>query len=135
MKIPAILCAALLPAVTAFAAEVPKPNVLIINIDDLGYADIGPFGSTLIRTPNLDRMAKEGRKLTSFYGAPVCSPSRAALKGVGSVLELRISLLRDVCRGMETARVMARKARSVFRDDAGIMAASSGWDLQIRRRP
>ncbi len=56
-----------------------KPNFVVINIDDLGYADIEPFGSKLNRTPNLDRMAKEGRKLTSFYAAPVCSPSRAAL--------------------------------------------------------
>ena len=46
----------------------------------MGYGDIGPFGSKLNRTPNLDRMAKEGRKLTSFYVAsPVCTPSRAAL--------------------------------------------------------
>jgi arylsulfatase A len=56
-----------------------QPNLVIINIDDLGYADIGPFGSELNRTPNLDRMAAEGRRLTSFYAAPVCSPSRAAL--------------------------------------------------------
>jgi arylsulfatase A len=56
-----------------------KPNFVVINIDDLGYGDIGPFGSKLNRTPQLDRMAKEGRKLTSFYAAPVCSPSRAAL--------------------------------------------------------
>lgn len=56
-----------------------KPNFIVINIDDLGYADIGPFGSKLNRTPNLDRMAKEGRKLTCFYAAPVCSPSRASL--------------------------------------------------------
>ncbi len=59
--------------------SVPRPNFIVINIDDLGYADIGPFGSTLNRTPHLDRMAREGRKLTSFYAAPVCSPSRAAL--------------------------------------------------------
>ncbi|OGV66283.1 MAG: arylsulfatase [Lentisphaerae bacterium RIFOXYA12_FULL_48_11] len=57
----------------------PKPNFVFINIDDMGYADIGPFGSQLNRTPNLDRMAKEGRKFTSFYAAPVCSPSRASL--------------------------------------------------------
>ncbi len=57
----------------------PKPNFIFINIDDMGYADIGPFGSQLNRTPNLDRMAEEGRRLTSFYAAPVCSPSRAAL--------------------------------------------------------
>ncbi len=64
------------------AAEKPaseKPNLIFINIDDLGYADIGPFGSKINRTPHLDRMAKEGRKFTSFYAAPVCSPSRAAL--------------------------------------------------------
>ena len=67
---------------TPGAQEIPtpgRPNFIFINIDDLGYADIGPFGSTLNRTPNLDRMAREGRKLTSFYAAPVCSPSRAAL--------------------------------------------------------
>ena len=61
------------------AADAPKPSFIVINIDDLGYADIGPFGSKLNRTPSLDRMAKEGRKLTSFYAAPVCSPSRASL--------------------------------------------------------
>ena len=63
----------------ALASAADRPNVVIINIDDLGYADIGPFGSTINRTPNLDRMAAEGCKLTSFYAAPVCSPSRAAL--------------------------------------------------------
>src|SRR5262249_38957947 len=56
-----------------------RPNFIFINIDDLGYADIGPFGSKINRTPHLDTMAKEGRRLTSFYAAPVCSPSRAAL--------------------------------------------------------
>jgi arylsulfatase A len=54
------------------------PNFVLINIDDLGYADIGPFGGT-VPTPHLDRMANEGMRLTSHYGAPVCSPSRAAL--------------------------------------------------------
>src|SRR3954453_23586350 len=57
----------------------PKPNVVVIFIDDLGYADIGPFGATKQKTPNLDRMAAEGMKLTSFYAAPVCSVSRAQL--------------------------------------------------------
>ena len=54
-----------------------RPNFVIIFIDDMGYGDIGPFGSTDNRTPNLDRMAEEGMKLTSFYAAPVCSASRA----------------------------------------------------------
>ena len=57
-----------------------KPNFILIFVDDLGYADIGPFGSTLHRTPHLDRMAAEGRKLTSFYvTANVCTPSRSSL--------------------------------------------------------
>ena len=56
-----------------------KPNFIIIFADDLGYGDIGPFGSKVNRTPNLDRMAREGMKLTSFYAAPVCTPSRAQM--------------------------------------------------------
>ena len=56
-----------------------KPNIVLINVDDLGYGDIGPFGNTTQATPHLDRMAREGRLLTSHYGAPVCSPSRASL--------------------------------------------------------
>ena len=51
---------------TVSAADAPRPNFIVINIDDLGYADIGPFGSKLNRTPHLDRMAKEGCKLASF---------------------------------------------------------------------
>jgi arylsulfatase A len=60
-------------------AAAAKPNFVLIYIDDMGYGDIGPFGSKLNRTPYLDRMAEEGMKLTSFYAAPVCSASRAQL--------------------------------------------------------
>ena len=70
-------------AASAVALALPamaKPNLIVIFIDDMGYGDIGPFGSKKNDTPHLDRMAKEGMKLTSFYVAsPVCSPSRAAL--------------------------------------------------------
>ena len=54
------------------------PNVLVILADDLGYADIGAFGSE-ISTPNLDRLAKEGRVLTNFHTTPLCATSRAEL--------------------------------------------------------
>ena len=58
----------------------PKPNVIIFFTDDQGYQDVGVFGSPLIKTPNLDKMASEGIKFTDFYAASsVCSPSRAAL--------------------------------------------------------
>ena len=76
-----------LDRMTAQAAEAPagvmpdtggqRPNFIVILIDDMGYGDIEPFGSKLNRTPNLNRMAAEGMKLTSFYAAPVCTPSRA----------------------------------------------------------
>lgn len=80
MKVPlVILSLCLIPLTTPVRADDTKPNFIFINVDDLGYADIGPFGSTRNRTPHLDRMAREGRKLTSYYAAPVCSPSRAAL--------------------------------------------------------
>ena len=63
----------------ADAADRP-PNVVVIYCDDLGYGDLGCFGHPTIRTPELDRMAAEGMKLTQFYSAaPVCTPSRAAL--------------------------------------------------------
>ena len=66
-------------AATARAAQPLPPNFILILADDLGYGDIGPFGSKVNRTPNLDRMAQEGMKLTSFYAAPVCTPSRAQI--------------------------------------------------------
>jgi arylsulfatase A-like enzyme len=57
-----------------------KPNIIVIFADDQGYGDLGCFGSTTIRTPHLDRLAKEGRRFTSFLvPANVCSPSRAGL--------------------------------------------------------
>jgi arylsulfatase A len=64
-------------AVPARAAVPEKPNIVFVFIDDMGYGDIGPFGSTKNRTPHLDRMAEEGMRFTSFYAAPVCSVSRA----------------------------------------------------------
>jgi arylsulfatase A-like enzyme len=58
----------------------PKPNIVIVFADDLGYGDVGCFGATGYETPHLDRMAAEGRKFTSFYVAQaVCGASRAAL--------------------------------------------------------
>jgi arylsulfatase A len=62
------------------ALEAAKPNFVIIFTDDQGYGDLSCFGSKTIKTPNIDRIAKEGRKFTSFMVAsPVCTPSRAAL--------------------------------------------------------
>ncbi len=68
----------LLPIVVS--AEDRPPNFVVIFCDDLGYADLGCFGAKQIKTPNIDRMAAEGMRLTSFYSTcSVCSPSRSSL--------------------------------------------------------
>ncbi|MFH1980423.1 MAG: sulfatase-like hydrolase/transferase [Pseudomonadota bacterium] len=57
-----------------------RPNIIIIYCDDLGYGDLGVTGSRAIATPNIDRMAKEGVRLTDYYACSgVCAPSRAGL--------------------------------------------------------
>src|SRR5258708_2017443 len=58
---------------------VRKPNVVLILADDLGYGDLGCFGSRDIKTAHVDRLAPQGVLLTNFYAAPVCTPTRAAL--------------------------------------------------------
>ncbi len=73
---------ALAACVSPQLAAVPsrKPNIILILADDLGYGDLGVQGARAIRTPNLDRMAAEGARLTTFYAsANVCTPSRAGL--------------------------------------------------------
>jgi arylsulfatase A len=73
------LALAIGPVVTLHAAE-RLPNIVIIFTDDQGYADVGVFGAKGFKTPNLDRLAKEGCKFTNFHVAqPVCSASRTAL--------------------------------------------------------
>jgi uncharacterized sulfatase len=75
-----LVVALFLPAV-AFAQELPeKPNIIYIMADDLGYGDLSCFGQEMVPTPNIDLLAKEGKKFTDFYaGCTVCRPSRLSL--------------------------------------------------------
>ena len=77
-----LLAALLLTPVTAvLAAEpAPKPNVIIILADDMGYGDLSCYGATLINTPNIDSLASQGKRFTDAHAAAtVCSPSRYGL--------------------------------------------------------
>src|SRR3954471_2749518 len=91
-----IVVAWVVSAATVRAAASAQPNFIVILADDLGYNDLGCFGSPLIKTPNLDQMAREGVRFTSFYvGAPVCSPSRAAL--LTGCYPARVGMGDDLC--------------------------------------
>ena len=76
----ATLCWLALLFVSVSGQSPRSPNIIFIFADDLGYADLGVYGSTKNRTPNLDRMAAEGMRFTDFYSSsPLCTPSRASL--------------------------------------------------------
>ena len=80
----ALLCASVLPTSTSGAEtpgpDLPKPNIVFIMADDLGWGEVGCYGQEKIRTPNLDRLAGEGlRFLRHYTGAPVCAPARCVL--------------------------------------------------------
>src|SRR5690348_9708121 len=81
LRLLSLLTVLLLPLATARAADEkpPKPNIIYILADDMGYEDAGFSGSKEIHTPELDRLAGGGTILSSYYVQPVCSPTRAAL--------------------------------------------------------
>ena len=64
----------------AWANPGPRPNLILILADDLGWADLAGYGNTFNETPNIDRLAQEGMRFTQFYAGPVCSPTRANLQ-------------------------------------------------------
>lgn len=74
------LLLAMLSFSTVLTANENKPNIIFILADDLGYAELGCYGQTKIKTPNIDGLARDGMRFTQYYsGHPVCAPSRCAL--------------------------------------------------------
>jgi arylsulfatase A len=65
---------AFVPSAVQAQEEAPRPNIIVIFADDLGYGDVSSFGSTQIETPNIDRLAADGVKLTSWYAASMAAP-------------------------------------------------------------
>jgi len=77
LGLPAALILVLCFGLQVADAQAARPNIVFILIDDFGYADCGPYGAKDIRTPHIDRLAREGVKFTDFYAnAPVCTPTR-----------------------------------------------------------
>ena len=120
----------------AFAqAPNTKPNIVIILADDMGFADLGCFGSE-IHTPNIDRLAKEGLKMTQFYNAGRCCPSRTSLltglyphqSGVGDMVKYKGSpayqgYLNDHCATIA----------ELLKDEAGYNTIVSGkWHVGLQ---
>jgi arylsulfatase A-like enzyme len=71
------LCLCAVPAAAQSAAA--RPNVVLIVTDDVGYGDLGSYGAPDVKTPHIDSLARDGVRLTDFYAAPQCTPTRAAL--------------------------------------------------------
>ena len=103
------------------------PNVVIILADDLGYGDLGCYGGTRIRTPNLDRLAAEGMRFTSFYAQPVCGPSRAALM-TGSY-PLRVAKRKNVVEHHPRLHPQEITIAEILKTRGYATAAFGKWDL------
>lgn len=107
------------------------PNVIFILADDLGYGDLGSYGQTLIQTPHLDRLAKEGMRFTQFYaGSTVCAPSRAVLmtgKHMGHVSVRGNAGAENIA--IQSLRKGEKTVAHVFKDASYRTALFGKWGL------
>lgn len=112
----------------ACASDLERPpNFVIIFADDLGYGDLGCYGSTTIKTPNIDTMATEGMRLTSFYAQTVCGPSRAAL--MTGCYPLRVAINENKVEVHPELHRDELTIAEVLKPAGYVSAAFGKWDL------
>ncbi len=92
LRLTTVLAAFAATAAPAAAAQVARPNIILILADDLGWADLGCYGNTFNETPNIDQLAQQGVRFTQFYAGPVCSPTRASIQSGQNQARLGITV-------------------------------------------
>lgn len=120
------LLALLVFNVTAACVQA-KPNFIVIFVDDLGYGDIGCFGASKIKTPHIDRMAREGLRFTNFYAQTVCGPSRAAL--MTGCYPLRVAVEKNRVEVHPHLHTDEITIAEVLKEVGYTSAAFGKWDL------
>ncbi|MGB0291781.1 MAG: sulfatase family protein [Luteolibacter sp.] len=108
-------------------ANARQPNFVVIFVDDLGYGDLGCYGSKTIKTPRIDGMAKEGMRFTHFYAQTVCGPSRAALM-TGSY-PLRVATLNNRVETHPRLHSEEITMAEVLKEAGYATGAFGKWDL------
>ena len=114
-------------ALLAPAAAERPPNFVVIFVDDLGYGDLGCYGSSTIKTPRIDGLARQGMRFTHFYAQTICGPSRAALM-TGSY-PLRVATLNNRVENHPRLHAKEVTIAEVLKQVGYATAAFGKWDL------